>query len=319
MTLVGASSHSRQLHEQGYLIAEALLDPQSFIEPVLDEIAGAVTQVAVEWEQDGFVPRTWASETLEKQLLQLTRSVKGMSAVPPLTSYIDISLPKGDIHATTPLYLGPACFRLLTAPALLDAVQDIIGPEIWLSPVGHLRVKVPAGQAPAQGLMAKTDWHQDNSVVLEEADAVEVLTVWVPLTRATVANGCLKVIPTDRDHGLYLHCDNLAIPPRLLPLESALALPMEVGSALFLHSRTPHASYENTTSGEVRMSLDLRYQPLEHPTGRPQFPAFCLRHPNGRSTTWQEWSQSWLETRARLAGKELGAFDRWSGGAPGCA
>lgn len=318
MTRLRTPSQREQLHERGYLLTESLLDRESFIEPVLEELAGVVSLVASEWERGGVVSRTWERERFEEQLLQLTREVHDRSDIPPLTSYMDITLPKGGINETTPLYLGEACFRLLTAPPLLDALQDIIGPEIWLNPVGHVRIKVPESQARG-GYMTKTDWHQDNGVVLEEADSMETLTVWVPLTRSTVANGCLTVLPARRDQALYLHCDDLAIPLRMVSLENAIPLPMEVGSVLFMHPRTPHASLENASRSEVRISLDLRYQPSEEPTGRPQFPAFCLRHPNGTSTSWSEWSHGWLEARTRLAEKDLGAFDRWASGASGCA
>lgn len=310
----------RHLREHGYLVLENVLDRETIVEPVLDELAGVVSTVASHWKQEGVIPRTWERDRLEDQLLALTREVYGKKGVQPLTYYMDISLPKGDIHPSTPMYLGEACFRLITAEALLDVVSEIIGPEIWLSPVGHLRIKPPEKQAPANNsLMSVTEWHQDNGVVLEEADEVETLTVWVPLTRATAENGCLQLIPSQRDRDLLQHCGNLSIPSRYLDLEAAVPVPMDVGSVLFMHPRTPHSSLPNLTDAEVRISFDLRYQPSEEPTGRPYFPAFCLRHPSGRSTSWAEWSQGWLDARARLADKELGPFDRWKTGDPGCA
>lgn len=309
----------RHLREHGYLLLQNMLDKELFVEPVLDELAGVVSTVASQWKRQGKIARTWERERLEDQLLALTSASHGKSELQPLSYYTDISLPKGDIHTSTPMYLGEACFRLLSAEPLLDVVSEIIGPEIWLSPVGHLRVKPPERQAPANNsLMSVTEWHQDNGVVLEEADEVETLTVWVPLTRATVENGCLRVIPSQRDRDLLLHCGNLSIPPRYLDLDSAVPLPMEVGSVLFMHPRTPHSSLPNSTEAEVRISFDLRYQPCEEPTGRPYFPSFCLRHPSGRSTSWAEWSQGWMEARARLADQQLGPFDRWDTGAPGC-
>jgi phytanoyl-CoA hydroxylase len=314
-----STDKGRYLRDHGYLVLENVLDNEKFVEPVLDELAGVVSTVASQWKQEGVVPRTWERERLELQLLALTSQTHGQSGLQPLTYYTDISLPKGDIHASSPMYLGEACFRLLSAEPLLDVVSEIIGPEIWLSPVGHLRIKPPEKQAPANNsLMSVTEWHQDNGVVLEEADQVETLTVWVPLTRATVQNGCLQVIPSKRDRDIHQHCGNLSIPAHYLDVDRAVPLPMEVGSVLFMHPRTPHSSLPNSTEDEVRISFDLRYQPCEEPTGRPYFPAFCLRHPGGRSTTWAEWSQGWLEARARLADQQLGPFDRWKTGDPGC-
>ncbi len=309
----------RYLRENGYLVQEGVLDKETFIEPVLDEIAGVVSEVASQWKREGAVPRTWERAPLEEQLLALTHEVHGKAGLQPLSYYTDVSLPKGNIHTTTPLYLGEACFQLLSAEPLLDAVAQFIGPEIWLSPVGHLRLKVPERQAPAHNsLMSFTAWHQDNGVVLEEADEVEALTVWIPITRATIENGCMQVIPARRDHDLLLHCDELSIPAPLLPLDTAVPLPMEVGSVLFMHPRTPHSSLSNVSERDVRISFDMRYQPSAEPTGRPYFPSFCMRHPDGRTTTWAQWREGWLEARERLAERELGPFDRWQTGAAGC-
>jgi phytanoyl-CoA hydroxylase len=186
--------------------------------------------------------------------------------------------------------------------------------------VGHLRIKVPQTQAPGyDSNRAATEWHQDNGVVLAEADDLEVVTAWIPLTNATVENGCLQVIPAQRDHKLLVHCEHLAIPRRLLDRAAVVPVPMDVGSLLFLHPRIPHASLPNVTRDQVRISLDLRYQPSEQRTGRPYFPAFCVRHPRGKVASWMDWREGWLKARARWADRAVGPFDRWDMGAPGCA
>ena len=63
-----------------------------------------------------------------------------------------------------------------------------------------------AYQAPATALrpgeirahITATDWHQDRAVALEDADADEMVTVWLAITDATVENGCLQVQPQVR-------------------------------------------------------------------------------------------------------------------------
>ena len=46
---------------------------------------------------------------------------------------------------------------------------------------------------------------------------------------------------------------------------------MRPGSVLLMHQRTIHSSLENLTDDQVRISLDLRYQPIGQATGRPAF------------------------------------------------
>ena len=48
-------------------------------------------------------------------------------------------------------------------------------------------------------------WHQDAGVLRPEADHHLLVTVWVPLTTATVENGCLVVLPGSHKHGLRRH------------------------------------------------------------------------------------------------------------------
>jgi ectoine hydroxylase-related dioxygenase (phytanoyl-CoA dioxygenase family) len=79
---------------------------------------------------------------------------------------------------------------------------------------------------------------------------------------------------------------------------------MRPGSVLLLHSRTVHSSLENQTADQVRISMDLRYQSPDQPSGRPMFPSFVARsrsHPERELRDAAAWSRMWLEARARLA------------------
>ncbi|MSU70067.1 MAG: hypothetical protein EXS39_04685, partial [Opitutaceae bacterium] len=181
--------------------------------------------------------------------------------------HFDFSLPQKDLRRDTPIHVGPAVFRTLTSPRLLDLVEDLVGPEIYSNPVQHIRFKVPP-RAVQRGvssvLVVKTPWHQDNGVILPEADEATILTVWLPLTPATIENGCLQVVPRSHRRGLADHCPSsfgLTIPDRLIAVQDALPLPMRPGSVLLMTQRTVHGSLENETTDDVRISMDLRYQP----------------------------------------------------------
>jgi ectoine hydroxylase-related dioxygenase (phytanoyl-CoA dioxygenase family) len=204
----------------------------------------------------------------------------------------------------------------------------VVGPEIYSNPVQHIRMKLPPNavtNASSDGLNAKIPWHQDNGVVLPEADEATILTVWVPLNDATVENGCLQVIPRSHRGDLEPHCPGprgAEIPARLVPERDALPLPMRAGSALLMHQRTVHSSLDNATVDQVRISLDLRYQPTGQPTGRPAFPGFVARsgaHPRTVLRDPAAWAQLWLDTRARMAARENPSFNRWQAGVGVCA
>ena len=72
----------------------------------------------------------------------------------------------------------PEMFAFFFNRNLLAPVESIVGPEITLSPIQHLRPYTPrrGERQPMQ-----VPWHQDQGVTREEADASEILTVWFPL------------------------------------------------------------------------------------------------------------------------------------------
>src|SRR6266511_2829712 len=182
---------------------------------------------------------------------------------------------------------------------------------------------VAAGKHSA--LVSWTPWHQDNGVVLEEADQATILTVWMALNDATVENGCLQVIAGSHKHGLEPHCptsQSLTIPEKLLPLERTRPLPMKAGSVLLMNQQTIHSSLDNVTDDQVRISLDLRYQPIGQPTGRPAFPGFVARSKAQPETVIRDpaaWARSWYDARARLAEENDPSYNRWRADSPVCA
>src|SRR5207237_4742149 len=94
------------------------------------------------------------------------------------------------------------------------------------------------------------------------------------LVDATVENGCLAVVPRSHTSHIQPHCptpNGLRIPSEFIDEQHAQPVPMRAGSVLLMTQRTIHSSLENITANEVRISMDLRYQPVGQPTGRPAF------------------------------------------------
>jgi ectoine hydroxylase-related dioxygenase (phytanoyl-CoA dioxygenase family) len=307
---------------EGYLVVQDLLDPALDIQPVFDEYEGVLDGIATSFFAEGIIASSYADLPFRERLIQVCQE-SGRS----LSQYFDLSLPLGGIHRDTPIHTGPAVFALLTSPRLLAAVEDIVGPEIYSNPVQHIRMKLPARartSASSDGLNSKIPWHQDNGVVLPEADVATILTVWMPLNDATLENGCLQVIPRSHRGELEPHCPGpagLEIPERFLPQAQAVPLPMRAGSVLLMTQRTVHSSLDNVTPDQVRISLDLRYQPVGQPTGRPVFPGFVARsaaQPESVLTDPEAWAAMWLDTREKLAEEDL-AFNRWKAGVGACA
>jgi phytanoyl-CoA hydroxylase len=314
-----------QFEEQGYLVVEDVLDPVLDLQPVLDEYAAALDEIAADLYARGAISRLYDGLPFAQRLIEVCAE-SGQN----FPQHFDFSLPQKDVTRDTPIHVGPAVFGLLRNPRLLDVVEQVIGPEIFSNPVQHIRMKLPKRAVAAgstHGLVTKIPWHQDNGVVLPEADAATILTVWLPLNEATVDNGCLQVIPGSHRGALEPHCptpSGLSIPKRLLPEERAMPCPLRPGSVLLMTQRTVHSSLDNATPDQVRISMDLRYQPIGQPTGRPAFAeaGFVARsraHPETELRDPEAWAARWLRIRDRLAAQEDPTFNRWRADAPICA
>jgi ectoine hydroxylase-related dioxygenase (phytanoyl-CoA dioxygenase family) len=299
----------RQFETDGYLVVENILD-DTILDPVRAEYHALLDRLCDGWGITG--------EAFEDKLL------KAYAAGHDWFQPMDISLPGDRITEDTPMHFGPAVFDMVTAPRLLDMVEDLIGPEITSNPIQHVRIKPPEATLNADEIRAHvggTDWHQDRAVALEEADRTDMITVWLAVTDATVENGCLQVIGHETE--LLPHCPQrqTAIAPGLIDTTKAKPLPVKAGGAVIFHPMTPHASLPNRSDG-IRWSFDLRYNVTGQPTGRAHFPDFIARSrsdPETELRDWREWRALWEATRTRLAHEPHIDIHRWSAEAPVCA
>ena len=335
----------QNLEQQGFLLVENILNPEKDLEPVLDEMASILDGLAAELYSSSQLSSLYTDLPFGKRLTAIIGET-GQSH----SQHFDCSLPKGRVGATAPMYLGSALFNLITNVTLLDCIQDILGPEIYSNPVQHARLKPPESVVPEKAvgmsvLVGETPWHQDNAVLTQDADDTEMLTVWIPLVDATVENGCLVVIPGSHrpsENGsspanqpspssLVRHCPGPGGAPRIpdsviefyLRNDKVVPVPMARGSVLIFHRRLVHASLPNL-SGDLRSSLDLRYQPIGQPTGRDVFPGFIVRSSASKENTLRsrdEMERLWKQSQKRMSSEEYmeQPFDRWQSDHPMCA
>ena len=315
-----------QFEDQGYVVVRELLNWEEDLQPVVQEYERVLDRLVHQWYTAGRLNTLHSHLRFADRLIQATREARL-----PYDREFDISLPQQNITEQTPIHTGPAVFDLLRNDRLLDHVTYFIGNEIYSNPVQHTRVKIPEHLLPEEirtGLTTQIACHQDSGVVIADADETSMLTVWFPMTSATVKNGCLAVIPGSHRKGVELHCpsrnpltiDQTCIPDRLINQE-LVPLAMEPGDVLFMHRRTIHCGLVNR-SDQIRWSFDLRYQPIGEPTGRPWFPGFVARskaHPETELHDASAWAASWHEARRKLAHSDDVAFNRWQQGDPRCA
>src|SRR6266540_5657621 len=213
------AAQRQQFDEEGYVVVDDVLDAVRDIGPVLSEYEGVLDEIARSLKAEGAIASLYHELPFPERLIRIC--VESGRNFP---QHFDFSLPQKNVRADTPFHVGPAVFNLLTNPRLLDIAEEIIGPEVYSNPVQHIRMKLPqravSRDGGYNGLISRIPWHQDNGVLLPEADEATILTIWAPITEATIENGCLQVIPASHRAGLADHCPSEhgpAIPERLIP------------------------------------------------------------------------------------------------------
>ncbi len=317
-----------QFHDQGYLVVEDVFDPDVDFNVLKHEYSDILDSSAADMLAEGRIDSYDPVRPFGDRVMDIVEQAGDLPLQP-----FDISLPQRGVLKDTPMYLGRGGFELLRHEPLIDLVEQLIGPEVYSNPVQHIRMKVPmrlvgtggSAQTPGiPGIAQRTMWHQDNAVVTEDADETEMLTVWVPVTDATIDHGCLGILPGSNRRKLIGHCPKpvqLSIPNSLIDTDQTKPIPLRAGSVLFMTRYTAHMSLPNL-SNEVRWSFDLRYQPTGQPTGRKAFPGFVVRskaRPDSVLAEHGEWVSLWERARDELAENGAPKFNRWEADAPWCA
>ena len=317
---MSAENIQNEFSQNGFVIVEGLLDVNLDLQPLVADYASLLDQLAVRWHAEGKLPSTYGELPFDRRASTVISRIGHEEAY-----HFDISLPKISVYGKeTPIHTSQAVFNLLTHPRLLDVVELLIGPEIYSNPIQHARIKPPEAavpkDAPGNGYLAATPWHQDQGVITADADETDILSVWIAITDATELNGCLCMIPGSHREGLAPHCFEI---PQKFRSSNVTPLAMKAGSVVFFHRLTKHSSLPNH-SEDIRFSLDLRYSPLGLPTGREEFPGFVARsrkNPAEVVTDHRQWAALWQDARARLIEQGEVVFgSRWRGvEQPDCA
>jgi phytanoyl-CoA hydroxylase len=289
----------RRFHEYGYVVVRGLLDPKTDVQPVLDEYADLLDRLAHEWHAAGELSSAFDELPFEQRVIAVTSEV-GAKLYDHLRIFFN---PPSRTTADSPIHYGPGIFGLLTHPKLLDVIETLVGPEITLTPVNILRMKIPEHRLPTNKKfhvgMSETYWHQDQGTYSEDIAAIDVLTCWLPLTDARREMGCLQVVPGSHTQSLSVHCGNrgaqkIGIPERLLG-STRHYIEMKPGDVHFHHRLLQHGSLRNV-SDRLRLSIDLRYQPTDqepgHALGVPRgfrIPGVVVRSRRNAADEMHEW------------------------------
>ncbi len=160
-------------------------------------------------------------------------------------------------------------FDLATHPAVLDSIEQILGPDILVHSASIFSKHPRTADF--------VSWHQDG--YYWGLDAPRLASAWIALTGSTPANGCLRVVPGSHLHDRLPHEGRPGTENNLLA--SGLEIAVEVdesqardvvlapGQMSLHHVHIVHGSSPNRSDGK-RIGFAVRYvapevrQSLDH-------------------------------------------------------
>ena len=169
--------------------------------------------------------------------------------------------------------------QLVHHPRILDAVEDLIGPDIL---VYHSTLFLKEAHTPAF-----VRWHQDSTYFYLQPHLH--VTAWVALSEASVQAGCMQALPGSHRWGAFEHDDKpeamnmirrgQGISGRFDQVQGQF-MPVGAGQMSLHHTDLVHASGGND-SDDRRIGYAISYIPAHvRPVGAVRPSALCVR---GRS------------------------------------
>ena len=148
---------------------------------------------------------------------------------------------------------------LVRSPRILDAVEDLIGPDIlvWSTDWWIKEARSPSF----------VSWHQDSQYW--GLDSEKLVTVWVALSPSNAASGCMRYLPgshrgPDLPHRETYHDDNMLTRGQEITrgVDESRAVNVELvpGEGAIFAFRIAHASHPNR-SDDRRIGFAIRYIP----------------------------------------------------------
>jgi len=176
---------------------------------------------------------------MRMQLDSTTGNYQDMPAVQP-SGQTTLAYRRIDDLDQDPLFLN-----YMQHPLFRDITRALIGPEV--SVFRSMFMNKPAEQG------THLPWHQDVGIGWG-LDSNPTVTIWTALDPATVANGCIQIVPGSHNLGVLNegHYTSEADEAKYATEDKCCYLEAEPGEAILLHNFLLHRSGVNGTGGPRR-------------------------------------------------------------------
>ncbi|XP_013390036.1 uncharacterized protein LOC106167021 [Lingula anatina] len=250
------SQQVHQFFDEGYVLVENYFQ-NGELEACKEAVNGLVDECANKLYNGGKIKKLYKELGLFKRLTAIEKEFPGANIV---------FIKSGKM---------PQAFRdLYSNERLLNAIEQLIGPDIMGHPVWNLRTKTPRNEATT------VPWHQDISYLDNSSYDVLQPAAWIPLLDSNENNGCMQFVRKGHQSGRVCEHECCAGDTWYTMLreeemektlgvnleEDIVSVPVPYGGMVLLNNLIPHRSLNNY-SDDIRWSLDLRWQSPSKPVG----------------------------------------------------
>lgn len=203
---------------------------------------------------------------IREDLAKINRGDYGCEPIPPLDA-AEAGIQTEETLLARYMYIGEphtyseTIHKYITHPGINQVLSVIVGAYVpfWNGAYKCVQSMFVSKEPGGNG----SPWHQDEHPIPTRDRSLT--GVWIPLTDATVKNGCLWIIPDSHRSGIiyerYEHnlpdVDTMPI-ARGFDYSNAIPVEMVAGSALFFSGYLLHSSKKNV-SQTYRPALTMHY------------------------------------------------------------
>ena len=218
-----------------------------------------------QWNRDGFfIVRGFASADVCRAMLDravaiaraaaTTGDVRPAVVMPESKRNPFAREPEDSVSKIFVLHQDSVFKEFCESPAVLDLVEEILGPNLdcFLSQF-IFKNRTAMGQP----------WHQDSFYF--PFSTTPQVGIWLAVTAATLANGCLHVLPGSHHEAVHAHVADSRPDANYGYLEivdhdmsKEVSVLMEPGDLLVFHSHLMHRSTDNLSDG-IRAAMVYHY------------------------------------------------------------
>jgi len=309
-------NHKATYEKDGYLVVRGLLDVERDIHPIQKAYASLLDSLAEIYTVEAGGPSLEGMTFQERFAASLGASAG--QVLHHLDPVLNIFQKNYKWRTDLPAAQIPEMFNLIRHEKVLDVLEELIGGEVFSSPIYHVNMKLcpdhlkmaeqiaksnPNGDLSDESFytfqVGKTGWHMDSISGLKDSHTSDIAVAWIPISEANEENGCLLVIPGSHKG------DVVRGPFDEDVIEKGIPLPVVPGDVVFLHNKLLHGSIPNTSkNGLFRWAFNFRFLPVGQPCGRPFMPGFVARSRSAPDTELRNpyiWGAMWQRALGYLA------------------